>query len=67
MHGKLTIAALMTAIAWAQGPPGGGAGDGIWTRNAAFGEVETFDLCNGHQPKPECIIITSTRCACAPS
>jgi uncharacterized protein (TIGR03437 family) len=26
-------------------------GDGIWTRNAAFGEFETFDLCNGHQPQ----------------
>ncbi len=25
-------------------------GDGIWARNAAFGELETFDLCNGHQP-----------------
>src|SRR5579862_4533826 len=25
-------------------------GDRIWTRNAAFGELETFDLCNGHQP-----------------
>lgn len=31
------------------GPPGG-SGDGIWQRNAAFGEKETFDLCNGHQP-----------------
>ena len=31
-------------------PPGGGSGDGIWQRNAAFGEVETFDYCNGHQP-----------------
>jgi uncharacterized protein (TIGR03437 family) len=35
------------------GPPGGGggaSGDGIWLRNAAFGELETFDYCNGHQP-----------------
>ena len=32
------------------GGPGGGSGDGIWQRNAAFGEKETFDLCNGHQP-----------------
>ena len=32
------------------GGPGGASGDGIWTRNAAFGELETFDLCNGHQP-----------------
>jgi len=33
------------------GPGGGGAsGDGIWRRNAAFGEVQTFDTCEGHQP-----------------
>src|SRR3984957_14959687 len=32
------------------GGPGDGMGDGIWQRNAAFGESETFDLCNGHQP-----------------
>src|ERR1035438_7852445 len=32
------------------GGPGGGTGDGVWQRNAAFGELETFDLCNGHQP-----------------
>ena len=34
------------------GPPGGGAsGDGIWYRNAAYGEISTFDGCNGHQPE----------------
>src|SRR5580658_2061412 len=38
-------------VLWAQPPGGGASGDGIWTRNAAFGEVETFDLCNGHQPQ----------------
>jgi hypothetical protein len=32
-------------------PPGGGTGDGIWQRNAAFGEKETFDQCNGHPPR----------------
>ena len=34
------------------GPPGGpgGQGDGIWRRNAAFGEAQTFDACMGHQP-----------------
>jgi uncharacterized protein (TIGR03437 family) len=35
------------------GPPTGGAGgsgDGIWRRNAAFGEALTFDACEGHQP-----------------
>ena len=31
------------------GPPGG-AGDGIWLRNAYFGEAQTFDACVGHQP-----------------
>ena len=48
---------LLAGAACAQpggGPPGGGpggaSGDGIWTRNAAYGELETFDLCNGHQP-----------------
>ncbi|MFN0119677.1 MAG: YHYH protein [Blastocatellia bacterium] len=25
-------------------------GDGIWLRNAAYGEFQTFDGCNGHQP-----------------
>lgn len=56
MNGRLATIALMGALAWAQPPgappggPGGAAGDGIWTRNAAFGEAETFDLCNGHQP-----------------
>src|SRR5882672_7399215 len=50
MNRKLAIAALLSgAIACAQPGPGG-SGDGIWTRNAAFGELETFDLCNGHQP-----------------
>ena len=47
---KLMIPALLATLACAQGP-GGGMGDGIWTRNAAFGELETFDLCNGHQPQ----------------
>src|SRR5215471_3475107 len=50
MTWRLTIAALLGVAAWAQPGPGGGMGDGIWTRNAAFGELETFDLCNGHQP-----------------
>lgn len=39
---------------YAQGPPGGGpggvSGDGIWRRNAAYGEIRTFDSCLGHQP-----------------
>jgi uncharacterized protein (TIGR03437 family) len=34
------------------GPPGGGggSGDGIWRRNAYYGEILTFDSCVGHQP-----------------
>jgi len=32
------------------GGPGGGSGDGIWQRNAYFGERDTFDACFGHQP-----------------
>ena len=53
MHWKFAAIALWGATVWAQpgpGGPGGGTGDGIWTRNAAYGEAETFDLCNGHQP-----------------
>jgi len=53
----LFLTLLLSAALPAQGPPppGGGGpgaatGDGIWNRNAAFGEIETFDLCNGHQP-----------------
>jgi uncharacterized protein (TIGR03437 family) len=32
------------------GPGAGASGDGIWVRNAAYGEAETFDNCNAHQP-----------------
>ncbi len=33
------------------GPGGGGSqGDGIWRRNAYFGEAQTFDSCYAHQP-----------------
>ncbi len=28
----------------------GGSGDGVWVRNAYFGEGQTFDKCLGHQP-----------------
>ncbi|MBP6823986.1 MAG: YHYH protein [Acidobacteria bacterium] len=37
-----------SAIACAQPP--GGQGDGIWLRNAYYGEAQTFDRCLGHQP-----------------
>jgi uncharacterized protein (TIGR03437 family) len=33
------------------GGPGGGGGDGIWRRNAYYGEALTFDACVGHQPQ----------------
>ena len=46
----LLLAALLGApLALAQ-PPGGASGDGIWLRNAYFGEASTFDGCLGHQP-----------------
>ena len=53
MNVRLAIVVCTAAAACAQPPggPGGASGDGIWTRNAAFGEIETFDLCNGHQPQ----------------
>jgi uncharacterized protein (TIGR03437 family) len=52
---KLAIAALSATAGIAQPPPGGGpppggSGNGIWLRNAYFGEKETFDACLGHQP-----------------
>lgn len=54
---KTTAAILLASMAWAQppggGPPGGGPGggsDGIWRRDAFYGERETFDSCIGHQP-----------------
>ncbi len=48
---KLIVATICIAATLAQ-PPGGGmqSGDGIWTRDARFGELETFDACFGHQP-----------------
>jgi uncharacterized protein (TIGR03437 family) len=56
----LLFGALWTVTAIAQ-PPGGGpppggggggmqAGDGIWRRNAFYGEIQTLDSCLGHQP-----------------
>src|SRR5258708_2655064 len=43
---------LLLTTVWlcAQPPGGGGSGDGIWLRNAYFGERDTFDACYGHQP-----------------
>ena len=54
MAGKLLTAAFVAAtLALAQPPPpggGAGGGDGIWRRNAYYGELLTFDSCIGHQP-----------------
>jgi len=60
MNWRLAVAILMGGLAWAQpgpggggpggGPGGGSQGDGIWRRNAYFGELLTFDACVGHQP-----------------
>lgn len=52
---NLSILILAAVAAFAQpggGPPGGagGQGDGIWRRNAYWGEGQTFDACVGHQP-----------------
>lgn len=38
------------AIAQPQGGPPMAQGDGIWRRNAYYGEIQTFDACVGHQP-----------------
>src|SRR6266853_159758 len=48
LYGLPTLLVYAT-LAVAQ-PPAGGQGDGIWLRNAYFGEAQTFDLCTGHQP-----------------
>ena len=47
--------AAVAALAQPPGmpPPGGGgmqAGDGVWLRDAYFGERDTFDSCLAHQP-----------------
>jgi hypothetical protein len=41
---------MLFSAARAQPPGPGGAGDGIWERNAYYGEAQTFDNCIGHQP-----------------
>jgi uncharacterized protein (TIGR03437 family) len=48
------LALLLVLAAWVTTgqppPPGGQQGDGIWRRNAFFGEIQTLDACEGHQP-----------------
>lgn len=42
---------VVGGVVWGQPPPGPMAqGDGIWIRNAYYGELQTFDRCYGHQP-----------------
>lgn len=49
---RAMLLTLMCGAAMAQPPGQGGAsGDGIWRRNAAYGEAQTFDTCMGHQPQ----------------
>ena len=54
---RIVLAIFLTSTAVAQGPPppgggpGGQSGDGIWRRNAFYGEFQTFDACHGHQPQ----------------
>ena len=50
---NILSAVCFSAMLFAQPPggPGGGSGDGIWRRNAAYGESQTFDACHGHQPQ----------------
>jgi uncharacterized protein (TIGR03437 family) len=43
----IVLLLFCSVTAWAQGGP---QGDGIWLRNAAYGESQTFDKCFGHQP-----------------
>lgn len=52
----LVLIGLSNISVSGQQPPGPGPGgpgqqgDGIWVRNAYFGEIQTFDKCFGHQP-----------------
>ncbi len=51
MKTTLLPVALAALTMYAQPPGGpGGQGDGIWLRNAYFGERDSFDACLGHQP-----------------
>jgi uncharacterized protein (TIGR03437 family) len=48
---NVTVLSLLITAALAQGPGGPpNGGDGIWRRNAYYGELLTFDACVGHQP-----------------
>ena len=46
---KMSFWLLVCSVAvWAQPPQQ--QGDGVWVRNAYYGEAQTFDKCLGHQP-----------------
>lgn len=50
-HTLFTLAVLPLAASLAMAQPQPMAsGDGIWLRNAFYGEAQTFDACGGHQP-----------------
>jgi len=44
---RILLATAMTLVAQ---PPPMQQGDGVWARDAYFGEAQTFDSCTGHQP-----------------
>ncbi len=50
MKTMMTIGFLFACSIAAFAQPPGGQGDGIWLRNAYYGESQTFDRCLGHQP-----------------
>ena len=50
MKTGLTIFFFLVCGIAAFAQPPGGQGDGIWLRNAYYGEAQTFDRCLGHQP-----------------
>jgi uncharacterized protein (TIGR03437 family) len=41
---------LLCSVAVLAQPPQQQQGDGVWVRNAYYGEAQTFDKCLGHQP-----------------
>jgi uncharacterized protein (TIGR03437 family) len=47
---RFSLLLAVASVILAQPPGPGAQGDGIWLRNAYFGEAQTFDLCTGHQP-----------------
>jgi uncharacterized protein (TIGR03437 family) len=47
---SLAVVFTLACHGCAAAQPGGQQGDGIWLRNAYYGEFQTFDKCYGHQP-----------------